>query len=198
MKTAILLHGTGGSDKDYFWFTDTKQYLENNGYNVWWPILPNTEKPELVETRNYVEQNLPAIDEQTIIIGHSSACPLILHLLQYFKASVKQVVLVGGFYQSLNDDGYSDLMLPESFDWAEIKTKASNFLLINSDNDPWGCHDQQARPAAIELGATLVVATGQGHMGSSSYNQPYREFELLKRLLQTGNTNDRQAETARS
>lgn len=31
MKTAILLHGTGGSDADYFWFADTKQYLESGG-----------------------------------------------------------------------------------------------------------------------------------------------------------------------
>ena len=116
-------------------------------------------------------------------MGVELSCPLILHLLQYFKVSVKQVVLVGGFYQSLNDDGYSDLMLPKSFDWTEIKSKASDILLINSDNDPWGCNDQQARSAAIELGATLIVATGQGHMGSSSYNQPYKEFKLLKRLL---------------
>lgn len=182
-KNAILLHGTGGSDTDYFWFADTKQYLESNGYEVWWPLLPHTEKPELVETRNFVEQKLPAIDEQTIIIGHSSACPLILHLLQYFKVSVKQVVLVGGFYQSLNDDGYSDLMLPKSFEWADIKDKSSEFLLINSDNDPWGCNDEQARPVAIELEATLLVATGQGHMGSGTYKQPYKEFGLLKRLL---------------
>lgn len=184
MKTAILLHGTGGSDTDYFWFADTKKYLEANGYEVWWPLLPHTEKPELAETRNFVEQYLPAIDEQTIIIGHSSACSLILHLLQYFKVSVEQVVLVGGFYQSLNDDGYSDLMLPKSFEWTDIKNRASEFLLINSDNDPWGCNDQQARPpAAIKLAATLLVATGQGHMGSGTYSQPYKEFGLLKRLL---------------
>lgn len=27
MKTAWLLHGTGGSDTDYFWFEDTKKYM---------------------------------------------------------------------------------------------------------------------------------------------------------------------------
>lgn len=183
MKTALLLHGTGGSDTDYFWFADTKQHLESIGYDVWWPLLPNTEKPNLVDTRNFVEQNLPAIDEETIIIGHSSACPLILHMLQYFKVSVKQVVLVGGFYQSLGDDGYSDLMLPDAFDWTTIKKNAREIIMINSDNDPWGCTDVQAREPAIKLDATLIVATGQGHMGSISYSQPYREFELLKRLL---------------
>ncbi len=183
MKTAFLLHGTGGSDTDYFWFADTKLHLENKGYEVWWPLLPNTDKPNIVDTHNFIERNLPAIDEQTIIIGHSSACPLILHMLQYFKVTIKQVVLVGGFYQSLGDDGYSDLMLPDTFDWDVIKKNASEIVLINSDNDPWGCNDIQAREPAIKLGATLVIATGQGHMGSISYKQPYKEFSLLKQLL---------------
>lgn len=49
MKQAILLHGSGGSDKDYFWFADTKKHLESKGYTVWWPLLPDTDHPELVK-----------------------------------------------------------------------------------------------------------------------------------------------------
>ncbi|MGH3429428.1 MAG: hypothetical protein ACRD3Q_12935, partial [Terriglobales bacterium] len=74
-------------------------------------------------------------------------------------------------------------MLPPRFDWAIIAGKAEEILFINSDNDPWGCTEDQARPAAEALRAPLVLAIGQGHMGSESYNQPYREFPLLKRLL---------------
>lgn len=69
MKTAVMLHGTGGSDEDYFWFEDTKKFLESKGYEVWWPLLPHTEKPKLRETVDFVEQNLPVINEETIIIG---------------------------------------------------------------------------------------------------------------------------------
>jgi predicted alpha/beta hydrolase family esterase len=90
MKTAWLLHGTGGSDNDYFWFEDTKVFLESKGYSVWWPLLPNTEKPNLENTRNYIEENMPVIDKETIIIGHSSACPVILTFLQNVKVHVKQ------------------------------------------------------------------------------------------------------------
>lgn len=186
MKTAWLLHGTGGSDKDYFWFSDTSQYLVTQGYQVWWPQLPHTEKPNLEETRNSIEEDDMhfVFDEETIIIGHSSACPVILDILQWVKIQVKQVILVSGFYQSLNDDGYSDLMLPtEEYHWGDIQKAAKEIILINSDNDPWGCDDKQARSVAIKLDATLIVATGQGHMGSGTHNQPYREFPLLKRLL---------------
>jgi predicted alpha/beta hydrolase family esterase len=63
---------------------------------------------------------MPAVDEETIIIGHSSACPVILSFLQRVRAEIKQVILVSGFYQSLNDDGYSDLMLDKDYNWDDI------------------------------------------------------------------------------
>jgi predicted alpha/beta hydrolase family esterase len=184
MKRAILLHGTDGSDKDYFWFADTKKYLENHGYKVWWPLLPHTEKPTLLENIAYIEQNMPDLDEETIIIGHSSSCPIILSLLQRSAIKVKQVVLVSGFYQSIDNEGFSELVLQkEDYDWAAIKTAAKEIVLINSDNDPWGADAKQAQPVAEKLGAKFILAKGQGHMGSSTFNQPYKEFPLLKKLL---------------
>lgn len=184
MKTAWLLHGTGGSDKDYFWFADTKKYLQFKGYEVWWPRLPHTERPELEESRNYIEDNVPLFDDETIIIGHSSACPLILTFMQYVRVPIKQLILVAGFYQSIDDEGFSELMLQdEEYDWQAIKQAAKEIVLVNSDNDPWGCNDKQARPIAEKLGAKFILAESQGHMGSGYFNQPYREFPLLKELL---------------
>lgn len=181
MKTAWLLHGTGGSDQDYFWFANTRQFLELHGYAVWWPALPHTEKPNLAETAAYISSNMPQPNKDTIIIGHSSACPVVLHMLQHFSKPIKQVVLVAGFYQPIDDTGFSELMLQSvEYDWSAIRQAAQEIILINSDNDPWGCDDTQARPVAQKLNAQFILAEGQGHMGSGSYNQPYREFPLLK------------------
>lgn len=189
MKQAVLLHGTGGSDTDYFWFADTKAYLESNGYEVWWPLLPHTEKPNLVESLGFLADNYSYKDiGETIFIAHSSACPLLLMFLQYFSQPVKQAVLVSGFYRPLDeniDGGLSLLMLPESdFKFNKIKKAAKEIVLINSDNDPWGCDDKQARPVAETLGAKFILAKGQGHMGSGTFNQPMSEFPLLKDLLE--------------
>ncbi len=184
-KQAILLHGTGGSDIDYFWFEDTKKYLESKGYIVWWPLLPSTEKPNLQETVEFLEKEMPSLDEESIFIAHSSACPLVLHLLESFDVRVKQVILVAGYYQSISDESTS--MLPENgFKWFEIREKSEQFFFINSDNDPWKCTDEQARVAAETLQSPLIVNYGQGHMGSGAFNQPYREFPLLKKLLEVG------------
>lgn len=182
-KTAILLHGTGGDDKDYFWFNDTKTYLSSHGYQVWWPHMPNADKPNLKDSLNFLSAEIPTLGKDTILVGHSSACPLILSLLQdQSNVSVKQVVLVAGFYQSIDNEGVSDLML-EDHDWNLLREHSSEYILINSDNDPWGCDDKQAIEVAKKLGGFQIVASGQGHMGSNSFNQPYREFDLLKRLL---------------
>jgi len=183
MKTAILLHGTDGSDTDYYWFAETKTYLEKHGYDVWWPLLPHTEKPELAETLSFVLDNMPTLDTQSIVVGHSSACPLILSLLEHIPTPIAKAVLVSGFYQEIDDQGYSRLMLQSTYRWQEITTKAKEIYLLNSDNDPWGCHDEQARSVAEKIATALIVMFGQGHMGSDRFDQPYRDFPLLKRLL---------------
>ena len=33
------------------------------------------------------------------------------------------------------------------------------------------------------LGGTLIIRHGEGHMGSSKFNQPYKEFPLLTKLI---------------
>jgi predicted alpha/beta hydrolase family esterase len=188
MKQAVLLHGTGGDDRDYLWFADTKQFLEAHGYDVWWPQLPNARRPLLEESLAFVEENMPPLDEESIIIGHSSACPLILFLLENSMITVKQVVLVAGYYAPIDDPeqgGRSHLMLPEGgFDWDRIRTAAQQFVLINSDNDPWGCTAERAQSVAEELDGTLIVAEGQGHMGAfGRFIEPVTELPLLKENL---------------
>lgn len=182
MKNAVLLHGTGGNNTDYFWFGDTKQYLEEHGYAVWWPELPNTDKPILEDTMKFVLDTMPEPDEEMIIIGHSSGCPLILSLLQRFEQPIKQAVLVSGYYQSLPGNEQADLML-EPYDWDRIRRNAHEIVLFNSDNDPWGCDDRQARPVAEKLGAKFVFMEGEGHMGSGAFYQPYPEFPKLNSML---------------
>ncbi len=184
MKQAVLLHGTGGSNKDYFWFEDTKKYLEENGYKVWWPLMPHTERPALQDSLDFLNENMPELKSESIVIAHSSSCPLVLSLFESLQTPVKQTILVSGYYVSIDDKGFSQLMLQNlEYNWEEIKKVAGEITIINSDDDPWGCDDKQAKPVAEKLGAKFILAEGQGHMGSSSWNQPYREFKLLKDLL---------------
>jgi hypothetical protein len=33
------------------------------------------------------------------------------------------------------------------------------------------------------LGGSFILGKGEGHFGSEQYNQPYKRFELLEKLL---------------
>ena len=49
-------------------------------------------------------------------------------------------------------------MLQDQYDREKIRKNAQEIILINSDNDPRGCTDTQARPVAERLGAQFVLA----------------------------------------
>ncbi len=179
MKTVIIFHGTGGSP-DSYWIPYIKQNLEQRGYEVIAPQLPNTDNPNLKDSLE-AALRLP-YDYDTILIGHSSGAALILSVLEHIDVKIKQAVLVAGFFQPLNPPE-PELMVQDSYDWEKIKSRCGKLIFINSDNDPWGCTDKVGEAMKEKLGGELIVPKGEGHMGSTTFNQPYREFPLLLELI---------------
>ncbi len=181
MPNALILHGTGDKPTD-FWFPGIKTLLESGGYEVSVPHLPHPDRPVLADSLSMVFENV-TFHDSSIIIAHSSGCPLVLSILERIEAPIEQAICVSGFYQPIDANPDAPLMLQDHYDWQRIRQHTRELILINSDNDPWGCNDAQARAVAAELAATFVIPIGQGHMGSETFGQPYREFPLLERLI---------------
>jgi predicted alpha/beta hydrolase family esterase len=177
-----IFHGTG-SNPDHFWFPWLQRNLEQKNYRVWLPQLPNADKPCIDEWLPFTLKN-GAYDENTILVGHSSGCALILSVLENIKIKVKKAVLVAGFAYQL-DPEVEDLIIQKSYNWDLIKRNVGSMILINSDNDPWGCDDKAGKFIFDNLGGTLIIRHGEGHMGSNTFNQPYREFPLLLELIES-------------
>lgn len=74
-------------------------------------------------------------------------------------------------------------ILQEKYNAEKIKNNCSDLIFINSDNDPWGCNDEQGLKMWREFGGTLILREGEGHCGSNSFQQPYTSFPLLESLL---------------
>ncbi|MEZ4752761.1 MAG: alpha/beta hydrolase [Bdellovibrionota bacterium] len=165
-----------------FWYPYIIKHLEDLGYSTWAPTIPNAEKPKLNISLPFFLEN-GTFNEETLIIGHSSGCPTILSILENLSVKIAKAILVAGFYQKIDDDGYSESILQKEYAWEKIKNNAQKIILINSDNDPWKCDDKQAAIAQKNLDAELIVLKGEGHMGSVSFNQPYLEFPLLKEII---------------
>ena len=179
MKNAIILHGTGGTPQS-FWFPNIKQYLESKGYQVWVPQLPDADTPDIKKQLPYV-LNHGIFNEETITIGHSSGCPLLLSILENLSCKISKAILVSGFGRKIRNS--AEPILQEQYNWEKIKKMTTKFYFINSDNDPWGCNDKEGAYLQKKLGGELIINRGEGHMGSDKFKQPYREFPLLKTIL---------------
>ncbi|HYF96945.1 MAG TPA: alpha/beta hydrolase [Patescibacteria group bacterium] len=180
MKNAIIFHGTD-CKPEYYWYQWLKKELENAGYKVELPYYPEinheaigTFLPKILNNHNF--------NEETILIGHSAGSPLILSVLEAITSQIKQAILIAGYYsERLKGEGL-DPILQKKYDWAKIKKASKEFVFINSVEDPWGCDAKQGRKLFNRLGGTQIVRD-EGHFGSTSYNQPYPAFPLLKGLI---------------
>lgn len=70
MKNAIILHGSGDSPES-FWIPWLKSELEKHGYEVWAPLLPDADNPDINKWLPFVMEN-GKFNNDTIIIGHSA------------------------------------------------------------------------------------------------------------------------------
>lgn len=190
MKNAILLHGSSCTPNSY-WLPRIKEFLEQQRYSVWVPQLPDPAAPNVKAQLPYVLKS-GTFSNETTLVGHSAGCPLILSVLQNINVTISKAILVAGYARKLQKHGEQSLkkleedaepILQEKYNWNKIRENVKDIYFINSDNDPWGCDDKEGHYMFQQLGGTLIIPHGEGHMGSDMFNQPYKEFPLLEKLL---------------
>ena len=75
-------------------------------------------------------------------------------------------------------------ILQPKYNWEQISKNVKQIVFINSDNDPWGLDDVEGRYMFDHLGGMQIIKHGEGHMGSDKFQQPYKEFPLLIKLIE--------------
>jgi predicted alpha/beta hydrolase family esterase len=76
---------------------------------------------------------------------------LILSLLDAIDEPIAKAILVAGFAAPLPSIEKTKFMIQPLYDWDKMKDNAEDIVLINSDDDPYGCDDTQARLVADSL-----------------------------------------------
>jgi predicted alpha/beta hydrolase family esterase len=177
----IILHGTWCTPDDHR-FPWLREQLEVQWHSVLIPALPNAEKPNRQEWSAYV-MNTYHLDENMVLIGHSAWATVILSILEQLKQPIAKAILVSWFYQELEKAWRAKLMLQDQYDREKICKNAQEIILINSDDDPRGCTDTQARHVAKHLGAQFVLAKWMGHMGTQTFNDSCTQLQLLLKYV---------------
>lgn len=181
VKNAVILHGTDET-RGSFWFPWLIKELEKRGFRVSLPQLPDADKPDLAKWLPVALQE--TYTPETILIGHSAGGPLQLSVLENLNVRIKQAILVAGYARPKSDNPQPEPILQAIYDWEKIGNNVEDLIFLNSDNDPWGCNDVEGRYMLDQIGkGKLIIMKGEGHMGSDRFNQPYREFPFLLRLI---------------
>lgn len=182
MKNALILHGTNSSPDDN-WFPWLKKELENKGWKVWVPNLPQSDQPNIKHYNKFILEGKGwKFDKESVIVGHSSGAVATLGLLQDLPENlvINKTVLVSSFKNNLGWDNL-DGLFEKSFDFEKIKKQAKQFIFIHSDNDPY-CPLEHAKYLADKVDGKLIIKRGQGHFNLEK-NKKYKKFPFLLEVI---------------
>lgn len=183
MKPSVFIfHGTEGYPEEN-WFPWIKAELEKLGCKIFVPQFPSPPvvPAKISEWFDVLKSYEQYINEDTILIGHSLGGIFTLRILEKLNHSVRAAVFVGtpiGVRPILNYDRDSSFSGFE-FDWNNIKTKAKNFIVFQSDTDPY-VGLANGEELAKDLGVKLTFVPNAGHFNKKA---GYTSFEdLLKKI----------------
>lgn len=182
MKRAVILHGTQNSPEGN-WFRWLETELITSGLEVWLPQLPKAEHPSLAEWADFVHKECPfVLDEETLVIGHSSGAVLGLILAQQNEQPLGGAVSISAFKDNdfLKWDA-CDRLFDVPFDFDAMRTGAKSIIMIQSDTDPY-VPMEHAKYLSDNSGAELIIIPGQGHFNLEQGDH-YRQFPQLLEIL---------------
>jgi predicted alpha/beta hydrolase family esterase len=138
MKTAFIFHGTG-ADPGMHWFPWLKDELEERDLEVFIPEFPTPEGQSRENWLKVFREYGELLDEDTILIGHSTGAVFAVDVLQEYDTEVAGCFLVAGFTGALGSERFDPLnetFAERDFDWASLRSKADQFYLYHSEDDP--------------------------------------------------------------
>lgn len=182
MKNAFIIHGTEGYPEEN-WFPWLKTQLETEGYEVFVPQFPS---PPIVPAKidewfDVFKTYEDKINKDTLLIGHSLGGLFSLRILEKLVTQIDTTVLVSapvGILPILNYDRDSAFC---GFDlnWHKVKNTSTNFIIFQSDNDPYVSLGN-GKKIAEELNTELSFVPNAGHFNAAA---GYTKFpELMKQL----------------
>lgn len=188
MKRVFIIHGWGGFPEEG-WFPWLKKELENNGFEVQVPIMPNTDEPKIEEWVPFLERLVGELDGDTYLVGHSIGCQTILRYLAGLQGDVKLsgVVFVAGWVKKLigvYDEDEIEIARPwveTPIDFENVKNHTKNIVAIFSDDDEFVSLDNMDA-FKEKLGAKTILEHKKGHInGEAGIKElPVVLEELLK------------------
>lgn len=126
--------------------------------------LPDPEDPELAPWVHTAAAGIGAVDDETILVGHSLGCVTLLHVLNRLEQPWRLggLVLVSGFVDRLPNLPKLDLFTEEPLDLDRVRRNTGTRHVLRSDDDGTVAPEFTDRLAAL-IDAPVTVVPGGGH-----------------------------------
>ncbi|MEK7558412.1 MAG: alpha/beta fold hydrolase [Patescibacteria group bacterium] len=166
-KRVFIIHGWEASSSSD-WFPWLKKELENRGFEVTVPDMPDTERPNKEVWITYLASLIGAPDEQTYLVGHSIGGNTVLRYLESLdNKKIGGAVLVAPYFgkvvlESGEAKKIADPWLNTPIDFSRIKNVCSNLTFIFSDNDEWVPLENKEF-FKEKLSPKIIIERGKGH-----------------------------------
>ncbi len=171
-KRIFIIHGWD-EHPDEGWFPWLKEKLEDKGFEVQVPEMPETEEPRIETWVPYLAQLVGKPDENTFFVGHSIGCQAILRYLEYLPEGEKigGAVFVAGWFSlaSLGTDEETETARPwleTPIDFQKINQRIKKLIVIFSDNDPF-VPAENRKIFEQKLNAKVIIEHKKGHFSGA-------------------------------
>lgn len=188
MKKVFIVHAFKGSPNGGWkpWLMGELDKLDVYACAL---AMPKPDEPQCTEWVVEIQRNIPEINEDVFLVGHSLGCAAILNYLENLKTDKKfgGVFFVAGPTEVLETENPNsiarkfDNFFTHPFDFNKIKNTSKHFVFIHGDDDS-KVPIQHAEKASQQLGGELVIVKGGNHL--SGWNGYYSLPQLLDKFIE--------------
>ena len=172
-KRVFIIHGWEGYPENN-WFPWLKSKLEEKGFEIILPTMPNAEEPNKDEWVSHLVKIVKNPNKETYFVGHSLGCQAILRYLETLSDEVKVggVICVAGSFilkgLSAADEEVARPWLETAIDFNKVKKHTDKFVAILSENDEFVPLEESANSYREKLGARIIVEHNKGHFNDDA------------------------------
>lgn len=187
MKNVIIIHGRPDKEEyldptmpkpvDAHWIPWLKKQLEERGYIVHVPAMPEPYEPDYEKWKEEFEK-IP-INSETILIGHSRGGAFILHWLSDHEIKVGKVLLIAPSITPNHpiENGFSEFQIDSN-----LVNKTNGIVMFYSSDDEEGIIESAEKIKSTINNIDIREFTNKGHFtsddGVSQFPEILEEIKL--------------------